>query len=544
MYDLKKDKAAPASVNKTGIPSQLKENIEQTHNVSLDNVRVHYNSQKPKELYSHAYTQGSHVYISPGQEKYLSHELGHVVQQMSGRVRPTLRIKGININNDSTLEREADMLGRCQINTSNIHDENMGQNNIAQCYFYDIKSIYELTSTDMHTSSQKLRDYNIKMNRQGIINGNIEFSGHDDTYILYENGSPTLFSSSEKLCYFLESRILDENTAEKEQVEAAVPFGNEFTFRPTASTFEFDTGSLSQKNNKKIPDAGKIIESWASLAPAEIKIGSLSFTKEVQNGNKKWSEAPYNPKKVIYKGYDAESRTEVIWSFNIDLDPFCIEIQTQPITYNGFKMLQPLFDLAIFYTAEKLGLFPDPNPNTGGGGHISLDKVGAFQNNAHYLRNFLVLYVNEQLDPSSTVHKCTDNINAPFLHELGLHVVDKFKETIAAFDRLPSDQQTIDFLVTTIQKNVYHGKFMPQLEKAIRAQEKIKINKKIAPEIAYHYQAVNLEHMLKTDFTAHIEMRRYNAQQNTCELDEQLKYLWNLLLHSRQKQDIPVVYHP
>ena len=438
------------------------------------------------------------------------------------------------------------MLGRCQIHTSNIHDKNMGQNNIAQCYFYDIKSIYELTNTDMHTSSQKLRDYNIKMNRQGIINGNIEFSGHDDTYILYENGSPTLFSSSEKLCYFLKSRILDENTAEKEQVEAAVPFGNEFTFRPTASTFEFDTGALSQKNNKKILDAGKIIESWASSAPAEIKIGSLSFTKEVQNGNKKWSEAPYNPKKVIYKGYNAESRTEVIWSFNIDLDPFCIEIQTQPITYTEFIMLQPLFDRAIFDIAPKLKLFPDPNPNTGGGGHISLDKVCAFQNNAHYLRNFLVLYVNEQLDPSSTVHKCKDNTNAPFLHELGRElrqdVVNDFKKAIALFDSTPPERQTIDFLVTTIQKNVYYGKFMPQLEEAIRAQDKISGKKKLDPTTAYHYQAVNLEHMLRSDSAAHIEMRRYNAQQDTYELDEQLKYLWNLLLHSRQKQDIPLIY--
>ena len=106
MYDLKaskKNKAAPASVNKTGIPSQLKENIEQSHNVSLDNVRIHYNSGKPQELCAYAYTQGSHVYISPGQEKYLPHELGHVVQQMRGKVRPAMQIKGVNINNDSTL---------------------------------------------------------------------------------------------------------------------------------------------------------------------------------------------------------------------------------------------------------------------------------------------------------------------------------------------------------------------------------------------------------------------------------------------------------
>ncbi len=544
MYDLKaskKNKAAPASVNKTGIPSQLKENIEQSHNVSLDNVRIHYNSGKPQELCAYAYTQGSHVYISPGQEKYLPHELGHVVQQMRGKVRPAMQIKGVNINNDSTLEREADMLGRCQLHTNDSSSENIGQNNIVQCYYHsDANLINEFLQDNDRTSPTKLNEYNEKMNLLGIINGNIEISGHDDTYILYENGSPTLFSSAKELCFFLISRIRDENKAEVEQIKADVPFGNEFTFR--SSTFGFDISSLSLKNNSMIQAVGKNIERWAEIAPQKIRAGSLSFAKEVRNGNKKWSVAPYNAKMIIYKSYDKESKTEVIWSFNIDLDPFCIEIQTRPITYNMFKILQPLYDMAIFNTAQTLGLFPDPNPDTGGGGHISLDKTGAFQNNAHYLRNFLVLYVNEQLNPTSPVHQCGDYINAPFLHELscelGKNVGNDFINAIALFDRLPPERQTIDNLVDIIQKKVYHGKFMPQLETAIRAQEKIKENKKLNPEIAYHYQAVNLEHMRKTDSTAHIEMRRYNAQQNTYELDEQLKYLWNLLLLSRQKQDI------
>ena len=544
MYDLKaskKNKAAPASVNKTGIPSQLKENIEQSHNVSLDNVRIHYNSGKPQELCAYAYTQGSHVYISPGQEKYLPHELGHVVQQMRGKVRPAMQIKGVNINNDSTLEREADMLGRCQLHTNDSSAENIGQNNIVQCYYHsDANLINEFLQDNDRTYPTKLNEYNEKMNLLGIINGNIEISGHDDTYILYENGSPTLFSSAKELCFFLISRIRNENKAEVEQIKADVPFGNEFTFR--SSTFGFDISSLSLKNNSMIQAVGKNIERWSEIAPQKIRAGSLSFAKEVRDGNKKWSVAPYNAKMIIYKSYDKESKTEVIWSFNIDLDPFCIEIQTQPITYNMFKILQPLYDMAIFNTAQTLGLFPDPNPDTGGGGHISLDKTGAFQNNAHYLRNFLVLYVNEQLNPTSPVHQCGDYINAPFLHELscelGKNVGNDFINAIALFDRLPPERQTIDNLVDIIQKKVYHGKFMPQLETAIRAQEKIKENKKLNPEIAYHYQAVNLEHMRKTDSTAHIEMRRYNAQQNTYELDEQLKYLWSLLLLSRQKQDI------
>jgi hypothetical protein len=47
----------------------------------LDGVRVEYNSDKPAQLGAKAYTQGSRVYIAPGQEKHLGHELGHVIQQ-------------------------------------------------------------------------------------------------------------------------------------------------------------------------------------------------------------------------------------------------------------------------------------------------------------------------------------------------------------------------------------------------------------------------------------------------------------------------------
>ncbi len=36
-----------------------------------------------------AYMQGNHIYVAPSQEKHLRHELGHVVQQRQGVVRPT-----------------------------------------------------------------------------------------------------------------------------------------------------------------------------------------------------------------------------------------------------------------------------------------------------------------------------------------------------------------------------------------------------------------------------------------------------------------------
>ena len=97
--------------NHTGIPDRLKEGAEAVSGFSFDDVRIHYSSNKPKELFAHAYTQGSHVYIAPGQESSLSHELGHVIQQKQGRVRPTFYLGRAAINDDQRLEREADRLG-------------------------------------------------------------------------------------------------------------------------------------------------------------------------------------------------------------------------------------------------------------------------------------------------------------------------------------------------------------------------------------------------------------------------------------------------
>lgn len=94
--------------NTTGIPSHLKEEFEKKSGFSFDNVRVYYHSEKPAQLDALAYTQGNSVYIGPGQEEHLKHELGHVVQQKQGIVKPTTMINQLPVNMDSQLETQAD----------------------------------------------------------------------------------------------------------------------------------------------------------------------------------------------------------------------------------------------------------------------------------------------------------------------------------------------------------------------------------------------------------------------------------------------------
>ena len=97
--------------NKTSMSDHLKSGLENLSSMDLSSVRVHYNSSKPIQLNSLAYTQGQNIHVGPGQEKHLPHEGWHAVQQMQGRVKPTLHAKGLSFNDDEALEREADVMG-------------------------------------------------------------------------------------------------------------------------------------------------------------------------------------------------------------------------------------------------------------------------------------------------------------------------------------------------------------------------------------------------------------------------------------------------
>ena len=97
--------------NNTGLPDQLKAGVEQLSGHSLDDVKVHYNSSKPAQLKAHAYAEGNQIHLAQGQEKHLGHEAWHVVQQKENRVSPTKQINGFGVNDNPSLEKEADTMG-------------------------------------------------------------------------------------------------------------------------------------------------------------------------------------------------------------------------------------------------------------------------------------------------------------------------------------------------------------------------------------------------------------------------------------------------
>jgi peptidoglycan hydrolase-like protein with peptidoglycan-binding domain len=103
----------------TTMPEPVWAKMEGAFGADFSDVRLHAGSPRAAELGAVAFTQGSDVHVAPGHwapettkgQELLGHELAHVVQQRDGRVRETARRDGVALNDDPTLEREADAMG-------------------------------------------------------------------------------------------------------------------------------------------------------------------------------------------------------------------------------------------------------------------------------------------------------------------------------------------------------------------------------------------------------------------------------------------------
>lgn len=102
--------------NRTGLPDELKSDLEATFDSDFSDVRIYTGSTKAGDVGARAYTQGREIHVGAGQfqprtargRQLLGHELAHVVQQREGRVTPTGEAGGMPLNDDPALEKEAD----------------------------------------------------------------------------------------------------------------------------------------------------------------------------------------------------------------------------------------------------------------------------------------------------------------------------------------------------------------------------------------------------------------------------------------------------
>jgi hypothetical protein len=100
------------------MPAVVQRTMENLFKASFNGVRIHVGASAAS-IGALAYTHGSDIHFAPGQYdpysargvQLLAHELAHVVQQRSGRVRSPFS-GGLVVVNDGALENEADRMGR------------------------------------------------------------------------------------------------------------------------------------------------------------------------------------------------------------------------------------------------------------------------------------------------------------------------------------------------------------------------------------------------------------------------------------------------
>ncbi|WP_445455557.1 eCIS core domain-containing protein [Flavobacterium sp. HNIBRBA15423] len=161
-------------INNTGLPNNLKSGIENLSGHAMDDVKVHYNSNKPAQLNAHAYAQGTDIHIASGQEKHLPHEAWHVVQQKQGRVKPTLQMKGkVNVNDEDGLEKEADVMGEKAIQM--VDNRNSG-------LFPLIQPANEVISSTTQLVGKQKNPIQLQLNRRTIIDGTKPKWGIDEGF--------------------------------------------------------------------------------------------------------------------------------------------------------------------------------------------------------------------------------------------------------------------------------------------------------------------------------------------------------------------------
>lgn len=100
------------------LPPSVRAKMENAFHSDFSSVRVRTGPQA-NAIDAAAYTQGTNIHFAPGHyspftlagQRLLGHELAHVVQQRQGRVKATTQAKGLPVNDDRTLEHEADKIG-------------------------------------------------------------------------------------------------------------------------------------------------------------------------------------------------------------------------------------------------------------------------------------------------------------------------------------------------------------------------------------------------------------------------------------------------
>lgn len=160
----------------TGLPDNLKTVIEDLSGYNTGEAKGHSNSDRPARSPTLAYTHATHMQTVPGQEKYLSHKLGQVIQQMKGPVSSPVSLTDIPVKDDSRFEKEADndthviqrrrkeAVSDCQIGKDAFGNviQMLKINNLIQGDSNVTSRVYAAVVTKQNNNKNKNYDYKVR----------------------------------------------------------------------------------------------------------------------------------------------------------------------------------------------------------------------------------------------------------------------------------------------------------------------------------------------------------------------------------------------
>lgn len=101
------------------LPDSVQAKMEKAFHTDFSEVQIHPESSVASQIGAVAFAQGNDIHFAPGTyqpetqsgQQLLGHELTHVVQQRQGRVKANVPDASLPINDDPSLEAEADRYG-------------------------------------------------------------------------------------------------------------------------------------------------------------------------------------------------------------------------------------------------------------------------------------------------------------------------------------------------------------------------------------------------------------------------------------------------
>lgn len=254
--------------NNTGMPDRLKAVVEHFSGCSLDEVRVHYNSDKPAEIGALAYAEYPNIYIAPGEERHLAEEVWHIVQQMKGEAKPNTEFQGNKKGNDDpSLEQKAVKEGGKMEKTALPQEEETAplETSIPQ------PVAQRAVANQQYATNEYYQEGDMGLER--ITAQEYEESGDDDE-VTHEEGF-TIFNINNQA--ELEQWELNANVLE------LVRQRGRGQIRKVQNTFSLPVSCIeSAEHIVHYAHAGGAIPDWAA-DQADDKSVALSFANDQQN---------------------------------------------------------------------------------------------------------------------------------------------------------------------------------------------------------------------------------------------------------------------